>query len=429
MSTKQGQAFDPKVVLGLLLFGAIAFIATLYFIGAGETSRGTNDGGGHAAAKGLNGYAALADILEGSGHEVAISRNRGEWDDEGLLVLTPGLFADPDELDDLIEQRRYQGPTLLILPKWFASEIPDALPIDKKPGWVFLGDAVAPDWIEDVDAVGEVGLSLDEADQQGHDWRGMSRQGSLPDSKQVLSLDPDALVPIVSTAGNRILVGYVRDGGYYPVLDEAAGVSETDPDELDTSRWNLMIVAEPDLFNNYGMASEARAELAHAIVDLAMEGEDLPVTFDLTLNGLGKTQNLLTLAFAPPFLAATLCLVIAMIVVAWRAFRRFGPPVAEERAIAFGKQRLVANSAGFIQRTRRLHLLTAPYAALMRQRFATRLRLRHADDDAIDAAVERTMPGEQPFSHLVAMLEQADKPGEILRAAGALKSLERKLAR
>jgi len=30
-------------------------------------------------------------------------------------------------------------------------------------------------------------------------------------------------------------------------------------------------------------------------------------TFDLTLNGLGASRNLLTLAFEPPFLAATLC--------------------------------------------------------------------------------------------------------------------------
>ena len=102
----RSDVFNPKVVLGLLLFGALAFAATLYFIGAGETSRGPNDGGSHAASRGLTGYAALADILEAEGHDVALSRNQGALDDEGLLILTPPTFADGGELAELIEQRR-----------------------------------------------------------------------------------------------------------------------------------------------------------------------------------------------------------------------------------------------------------------------------------------------------------------------------------
>ncbi len=172
-----------------------------------------------------------------------------------------------------------------------------------------------------------------------------------------------------------------------------------------------------------------RAALAHEIIDLAMEGEDLPIVFDLTLNGLGRTQNLLTLAFAPPFLAATLCLALAMIVVAWRAFRRFGPPLAEARAIAFGKRRLVANGAAFILRTRRLHLLTGPYIETMRQRLAAALRLRGSDDETLDRAISTRLPDAPGFAESAAALREAARPNEILRAASALKSLERKLIR
>src|SRR5690606_28109969 len=82
MTGQGARPFNPRVVLGLLLFGAIAFAATLYFIGAGETSRGPNDGGSHAATKGLTGYAAIAEILEAEGHEVSLSRSPGALDGE-----------------------------------------------------------------------------------------------------------------------------------------------------------------------------------------------------------------------------------------------------------------------------------------------------------------------------------------------------------
>ena len=426
----RSDVFNPKVVLGLLLFGALAFAATLYFIGAGETSRGPNDGGSHAASRGLTGYAALADILEAEGHDVALSRNQGALDDEGLLILTPPTFADGGELAELIEQRRYVGPTILVLPKWFAMEIPANAPVEKDDGWVVLRSAAKPSWIEDFEGRLDTELRLGPLEPQSDgDWRWGDWSGTLPDRSQAQTISDATMIPLVTASNGEILVGYYDDGGYYPVLDEAAGLAPVDEDGRDTSRWNLTVVADPDLFDNYGMADRDRAALAHELVDVAMEGEDLPVIFDLTLNGLGKTQNLLTLAFAPPFLAATLCLVLALAVVGWRAFRRFGPPLAEDRAIAFGKRRLVANGAAFILRTRRLHLLTAPYIETIRHRIAAALRLRSADDDALDQAIARRAPDAPRFADSAAALRGASRPHDILRAASALKALERKLTR
>ncbi|RIV75672.1 DUF4350 domain-containing protein [Pelagerythrobacter aerophilus] len=430
MTGQGAPAFNPRVVLGLLLFGAIAFAATLYFIGAGETSRGPNDGGSHAAAKGLTGYAALAEILEAEGHEVSLSRSPGAFDDEALLILTPPVFADGEEIVELIGSRRYAGPTLVILPKWHAMTIPDAIPVEKEDGWVVLGGASKPSWIEALEGQYATELALGELDRtQGPDWQSGAHRGELPDPKHVQTIANATMIPLVTASNGNILAGYYDDGGYYPVLDEAAGLPPADEEDLDTSRWNFMVVAEPDLFDNYGMADRERAALAHEIVDLAMEGQDLPIVFDLTLNGLGRTQNLLTLAFAPPFLAATLCLALAMMVVAWRAFRRFGPPLAEARAIAFGKRRLVANSAALILRTRRLHLLTGPYVETVRQRLVAALRLRRSDDETLDHALDRRAPDAPGFAESAEALRQATRPNEILRAASALKSLERKLIR
>jgi hypothetical protein len=199
--------------------------------------------------------------------------------------------------------------------------------------------------------------------------------------------------------------------------------------DCDGDKWNLTVVFEPDLFNNYGLADRSRARLAAEVIELAREGQDVPIVFDLTLNGLGASKNLLTLAFAPPFLAATLCLILALAVVAWRAFGRFGPPLAEARSIAFGKARLAANAAGFIRRSGRLHLLGPPYVALVARRLASAFGLRSADPAAIDAALARRAPDTAPFTQLAARLESARGPSQTLRAAHALKSLERTVAK
>jgi hypothetical protein len=120
--------------------------------------------------------------------------------------------------------------------------------------------------------------------------------------------------------------------------------------------------------------------------------------------------------------------------VGWRAFQRFGPPTTQSRAIAFGKTALVANAAGLIRRSGRLHLLGAPYAALVRERLAQELGLpRHADALATEAAIDRALasrsPDTPPFSTTAAQLRSARRPAELLRAGQALHALERMLTR
>ncbi len=429
MTARTAGPFNPKVMLALVLFGALAFFATLYFIGTGQTGGG-NDGGGHAAGRGLNGYAALAELLEDDGYDVSLSRSPGALTGESLLILTPPAFMEAEDLAEVIENRRLAGPTLVILPKWNVSEIPDQWDVEKEKGWVLLSGASEPFWLQELEGDLAMEGAVTELEPTGPHWRGLGMGGNLPDPVRSLSISGDRITPVVRDSDGETLVGYLDDGGYYPDLADAAGIAATERDDEDVyEKWGVVFVAETDLLNNYGMADAQRAELARKIVALSMESYDLPVTFDLTQSGLGGTENLLTLAMKPPFLAATLCLLIAMLVVGWRAFRRFGPPASEGRAIAFGKRQLVANSAGLIQRTRRMHLLSAPYADMMRSRIAAALGLHRADDSQIDAALHRRLPDEPSFGQTLDHLRKARTPHEVLRAANALRSLERKLSR
>jgi hypothetical protein len=421
--------FSPRAVLARLAVGGVAFLVLLYALGAGWTGGRDRNGGAHAAANGLNGFAGLVKLLEASGEDVQLSRGEARLDDTGRLVLTPPTSADGKTLSEIVEARRYIGPTLLILPKWMAVPADAVRQLDAPRGWVVLGGPFAPPWLHEIEGFGEAKLEVAERKR----WAGMGLTGALPEPRQVLALDSPDVLPLVTDETGDVLAGYLDDGGAYPVLDKAGGFPARDlrDEDLDTERWALVIVAEPDLLNNYGMADAARAELAMKIVHAAKEGQDLPVVFDLTLAGLGGSRNLLTLAFAPPFLAATLCLILAALVIAWRAFRRFGPPAAEAPALAMGKRQLAGNAAALVERAKRWHLLGPPYAALVAARLAVTLGIREAEPAAREAAIARVLAArgiEPDYAARAQALRRGRHPAELLRAAGALWTIERTLA-
>ena len=422
--SRSGSPFSPRTLLAVLAVGAAAFLLLLYAIGAGWNGSRDQNGGAHAAANGLNGFSGLVRLLEARGHDVVLSRSEGRFDEENLLILTPQHAANGEALWQLIVARRFVGPTVLILPKWFALPVTGPAAAEAKAGWVALFGASPPGWTE---AMGGLD-TLDPAVAASPRWRGLGLSGGFPNPKQVQRAQ-GGLVALVSDASGRTLAGYREDNGYYPILAEAAGAAVRDPDQgADESAWPVVVVIEPDLMNNYGLADRARAELAVGIVEAAIEDYDLPVVFDLTQAGLGRSENLLTMAFAPPFLAATLCLILAALVIAWRAFRRFGPPVAEVPALAMGKRQLARNGGGLVARAKRLHLLGPPYAALVAQRLASALGVREADPDAREAAIARTLASRGLAADYVERadaLRRARHPAELLRAASALRIIER----
>ncbi|WP_271079513.1 DUF4350 domain-containing protein [Aurantiacibacter sp. MUD61] len=415
-SSRRANPFRPGVVLAVLAIGASAFLLMLYALGQGWTGQQDRDGGTHAASNGLTGFAGLVQVAEGSGYSVELSRNRGRANDYGLVVLTPQLYGDIAELSELVEERQNldSGPTLIIMPKWAAYPIPVQNEVETEDGWVMLVDARAPGWLNELALTEGAELSLG----QTNGWNGFGRNGDLPDETRVQALteQPDqAFKPLVVDSEGDVLVGAL----------------EQESNGYDYEPWPVIVVFEPDLMNNYGMADRDRARAAMEIISAATLGDDLPIIFDLTLAGLGTSENLLTLAFSPPFLAATLCLILASIVIAWRAFRRFGPPAVEGPAIARGKRQLARNGAALVAQLKRFHLLKEPYEALIGKRVANHLGLRIADNDAREIAIDRKLQARghtgPRFVDLAGDLREAERPGDIIRAARALRQFERNL--
>ena len=406
--------FGTRAILAILVIGFAAFLAMLYFIGAGDTGGDSSNRNAHASSNAIHGYSGLVKLLDANGFNVEKSRLASGLETSGLLVITPPTNADAEEIDELLSNRQYAGPTLVILPKWFvgrpsgdiAEEDEDRVQDD----WVKLMGTNVPKWTEDLSGpytllYGEIAPPSAEAAPKR--WGGLGLSGELPDARSIfVEKDPDHEAVVVDSSGRTLALNVIGQEGTY-FYDEAHWVT---------------FVIEPDLMNNYGLADPQRAALALKIVREAGY-EDMDVTFDLTLVGIGGSTNLLTLAFQPPFLAATLCLILAMLIVGWRAFLRFGPVAASGREESFGKSQLVKNGAGLIIRARRLPLLASPYIALNTRKMGSALGLAKPDAEAVDTALRQRLPDEEPFSNRVTKLQNATRAADILRAARHLNEL------
>lgn len=423
--------FSPRAALALVIGGIVLFVVILWLIGSGMSGGRVNNGGAHGGSKGLTGYAAFSDYLDRRGFAVSAARSNGGLTRPGALILTPLASADPKDLERIVRRHRTLGPTFVVVPKWIAMPPQQRRP-DAKQGWVTIMGADQPNWPGFYD---NVMLSLDRprGKPAAPAWTGAGLSGSLPSGSAVASGRGSGLIPLVRTQDGRALAAYVADGGDYPGL-RAMALEDEPPVDADASHgdYPVIFVFEPDLIDNYGLSRPENAALGERLITAALEGEARAVAFDVTLNGLGRQRNLLTLAFEPPFLAATLCLLLAALVLGWRAFNRFGPVLVRGRALAFGKAGLVAGAAGLVRRTRRLHLIGGPYAdaalARLSRALALPARLPPAEAEvAIDRALAARAADQPPFSATAAALRAARRPTDLLRAARTLHRLERTL--
>ncbi|MEO5597733.1 MAG: DUF4350 domain-containing protein, partial [Novosphingobium sp.] len=305
VSATSTSPFSVRAVLIMVVFGAAVFVALLFMIGSGMTGADTNNGGDHVGGKGLNGYAALALLLEKQGYDVSRAQTLSGLNKPGLLILTPPANTDGKEIAKIVDARRNIGPTLIVTPKWQAMPA-KLLNKSAKRGWVGLAGTNTPNWPGFLDDVG-VGIVKDSTGK----WTAPGLSGALPDKNQIEAGKGKSLVPLVMTRGGHLLAAYVADHGYYPTLD-ARSLDNYDSSGGDDDKiYPLVVVFEPDLLDNFGMADRNNAIGALALVRAAAGDSGKAVTFDLTLPGFKRNANLLTLAFKPPFLAATLCLLLA----------------------------------------------------------------------------------------------------------------------
>ena len=204
--SRRANPFSPAKIALVLLVGGGAFLLFLYAIGAGWTGNDQRAGTAHASSNALNGYAGLVDLLERRGHSVDLARDRLVRQEELLLILTPSINTDPAELQELIEARRFAGPTLVILPKWISGPLPEEVEGDPPSDWVQLGQGFTQFWFEMVEEFEPMELSQGES----RNWNGLGFSGALPDPEYIQAITEmpkNELFPLMRDTEGDLLAG------------------------------------------------------------------------------------------------------------------------------------------------------------------------------------------------------------------------------
>ena len=164
------------------------------------------------------------------------------------------------------------------------------------------------------------------------------------------------------------------------------------------NNYPIYVLADPDLMNTHGLHDLPTAAFALALIQNLREGNG-PVVFDVTLNGLRREPSLLRAIFAPPFLGATLCAILAALLMAFHALVRFGTPPAPPPVYARGKQALAANAADMIRLLHREPHMATRYVLTTRNLVlrAFGLRRQSALEDGDDPF--RARENETPLSY------------------------------
>ncbi len=405
--------FSPVVVLAMVLVGVFSFSAFMALSAYAPDLRSGQDGRGHALSRSAIGFAGMVQLLRNEGRTVLISRGplASQWTappasgrtNESVLVLTP----DPGDEAKELAKLKFNGWTLIVLPKW------DVAAQDLHRGWV--------------DKAGLLdGRPVMSAIQ------GLSKSAVLKRRRGVASpvleaatgsgLDAGLTMPL----GNIDSLQSLSGPGLNPMLVDEQGRAVL----VRVGRSSTLILADPDLMNTQGLAELANARAADDIIGLFGKG---PVIFDATLNGFERGRSLLRLAFEPPLLGVVLCLLAAAALMGLHAAGRFGPPQRSHRSLALGKLALADNSAGLIRMARREPRMAAGYAALIRDGAARAVGVpRDLGAGQAEAVLDRlgaAKGARTPFSELAAGAETVKTNRDLMRLARQLFEWRREMTR
>lgn len=436
--TGNANPFDPRVIAALIIAGIVGFIGFwVVSTFAPELSSGRN-GGGHALSRSATGFAGVVELARAAGLDPEIVRDprlgvsaarRSELG--GLLVLTPTAQARLEDIDERL--RDIENQVLVVLPKY--APLADPSGRDKVRGAVPLPNGAVVLGARGADPFGLLDEAAGGGDAAGE--TGIKSPGKILPAYFTRSVTPKTrTVTTDPWGGGAITIHLPRqlqlltDQNVEPIISVEGGILFGRVDLGPNSR-DIYVLSDPDVINNLALDDDARAVGAIRLLE-TIAGEGEPVGFDVAMNGLGRDQHsLLRIAFTPPFLALTLCLLAAGLLALWQGFVRFGPAWREDRSIQLGKGALVATNAQLIVQARRTRSFAVRYANMVREVAARRLHApTRLAGGALDTWLDRFVDSRgQRFSQLVQQLEEARTSDETVARARALGLWRREIVR
>lgn len=398
--------FSPRLVAGIVLGGAIAFLGFLLLMAYAPQLKMRTGEGATPMSRSAIGFYGLYRLAEMTGRPVNLG-DKDHWWYDGLIIVTIAPDTNPDTLRDLIHARggAENANTLYIMPKWLT------MPLPANRRWVQQMGPLQPDWTKKIaDAFGrgvEFGI-------------GKAKRGA-----RITAYQPDMMGGVNAPQSPTAM--FIAKGAQ-PVLWDSEGrtilgMIQRDADSRD------YILADPDLLSNMALKTPEGARNALRIVDAIRNNTDDSVAFDVALNGGGNSRNLLQLMFEPPFLALTIAVLAAALLAGLHAFNRFGPPVREPRAIPFGKRALADNAAVLIARAGAARRMGDRYVALVRDSVAGMLGASKMQPDELEDWLTKLPVAGKDFGTIAGEARSATTSEHMRAAAAALHDWKEEVTR
>ena len=182
--------------------------------------------------------------------------------------------------------------------------------------------------------------------------------------------DFDYIGPNEERLRARLYVAQVFDGeGCEPVIG-APGQMVLGSCPIDGRERRVLVLSDPDLFNNHGLRLGDNAEIARALFSsLAGEGQILIDYSDgnwivdrTAIPERERTWSDLARFFEPPFAAMWVSAALILALLVWRAGLRYGPVMQEQSDIEASKLQAITAQARLMRLTGQDGALLADYA-------------------------------------------------------------------
>lgn len=389
MTQSSANPFRTRTVLILVAAGFILALGFLLVSAYGDRVDRQRGNIPSPASRFATGFYGLTKLVELAGGTVSLSNDPADRPEQGILILTPNAGTTRAEMEAALDEAAGpNAPVLVILPKWIAA------PQRNQPRREQRLGLLPPDRIAAL--LAPVAEATIEREKPGP----LIIRTSLPipafrPPEALQSLRGDKLYPLIAAP----------DGG--AVLAEIPGK-------------NIFVLADPDLLNNHGLAHQANARAALAMLAGLDPQAPGTVIFDTMLPYGSGGRNLLQLAFEPPFAGVSIALLIAALLAGIATLVRFGPVRREQRAVPFGKAALIDNIVSLARRARRTREGGSAYADAIRDWAARRLALpRTLQGEALDAQLD-AIPTTTSYAAATERVRGATTETELLHAAQAL---------
>jgi hypothetical protein len=440
---KSQALFSPLIALWMIVVGVFAFAGFVVLQAYAPDLRQGDNGGGHALSKSAIGYAGLIDLLKARGDPVIVSRGplHTAAAAPGLLILTPAEMTD----GKAIARIKFAGDALIVLPKW------ETMPDPAHAGWVRKIGVLPAPMVTNVLPEGfhpkDLKLTRATGVSQPQLTAGVllfnpARTLDLGPTEQLQTLSGKGLTPVITDANGGVVLGLLTPPAatngdaatYEKVIPPTGGANDAGDTGTNSAADNaapdnsaapatppapppskpataiegqVYVLSDPDLLNTHGLKDLTTTRTALAILD-GLHNSGGPIAVDVTLHGFARGRSILKLAFEPPFLALTLCIVAAALMMGWHAYVRFGPAVTPERAVAFGKAALVDNSSALIRVARREPRMGRRYVNVVRSIVANLVGApRDLDRDELDKFLDRAGRGKQADLSITSLAEES----------------------